>query len=123
VEADGLIWEPPGPGQWYPSKEHMPTPMSGLMAALLPIAGRGWGLGSERYGLPPNTGAFGVVNCWGYYSPGRRPPVDLAALEARAAETLATRRWRDDLASWRDEVRPAVTAASRALLAVDLLCC
>ena len=120
MDADALRWDPPGPGQWYASKEHMPTPMSGLMAELLPLAGRGWRLGTDRYGLPPNSGTFGVVNCWGYYTPGQRGAVDLEALAATAAETLATRRWRLDLARWRDEVRPAVTAVSRGLLSEDL---
>ena len=98
----------------------MPAPMSGLMAELLPLAGRGWAQGSERYGLPPNTGTFGVVNCWGYYSPGVRGAVDLDAMERVAAESLATRRWRTELQRWREEVRPAVVAANRRLLAVDL---
>ncbi len=120
MDADELRWDPPGPGQWFASSEHMPTPVSGLMAELLPRAGRGWALGTERYGLPPNTGGFGIVNCWGYYTPGVRPPVDLEALERTAAETLATRRWRAELRRWRDEVRPAVVAANRTLLSVDL---
>src|ERR1044071_4578559 len=97
MEADHLVWEAPGPGQWFTSPEHMPTPMSGLMAVLLPQTSRGWRMGSDRYGLPPATGTFGVVNRWGYFSPGVRPPVDLAELERVAAETLATRRWRENL--------------------------
>jgi pyruvate,water dikinase len=119
VESE-LPWEPPGPGMWFPSPEHMPKPLSGLMAELLPHAGTGWRRGTDLYGLPPNTGAFGVVNTWGFYSPGIRGEVDIEELERRAAESLRLPRWRVRLAHWRDVQRPAVLAANRALLEVDL---
>jgi pyruvate,water dikinase len=119
VESE-LQWEPPGPGMWFPSPEHMPKPVSGLMAELLPLAGAGWRRGTDRYGLPPNNGAFGVVHCWGLYSPGVGGPVDTDELERRAAESLALPRWRVRLAEWVEVLRPAVLAANRALLSVDL---
>lgn len=117
---DELEWEPPGPGVWFPSAEHMPTVACQLLVELLPIASTGWGIGADRYGLLPNTAAFGSSNRWCFYSPGVPAPVDVDGLEARAAETLATRRWRGELRRWHDEVRPAVVAESRALLAQDL---
>ena len=60
------------------------------------------------------------MNCWFYYSPGTPKPVDVDRLDARAAETLATRRWRGDLVHWHEVLRPATVATSRALLAEDL---
>ena len=60
------------------------------------------------------------MNCWFYYSPGTPEPVDVDRLDARAAETLATRRWRGDLVHWHEVLRPATVATSRALLAEDL---
>ena len=81
----------------------------------------GWAVGAARYGLPPNRGHFGPSSRCLYYSTGR--PVRRRRrrrLGRRAAETLATERWRDDLRRWAEETRPAVVAASRALLAVEL---
>jgi pyruvate,water dikinase len=118
--VDDLRWAPPGPGMWFASAEHLPRPVSGLMAELLPRAGAGWRRGTDEYGLPPNTGTFGIVNCWGYYSPGVPGEVDLDRLERRAAESLELPRWRVRLARWHDVQRPQVLAANRALLRTDL---
>jgi phosphohistidine swiveling domain-containing protein len=123
VHVDDLEWQPPGPGLWFSSPEHMPTPGCGLLIELLPFAGPGWGVGAARYGLPPNLATFGASNRWFFYSPGHVGTVDgeeLEELDRRAAETLATRRWRTDLHHWQTEVRPAVVARHRALLGVDL---
>ena len=120
MSADDLTWEPPGPGQWYPSPEHMPTPVTRLFAELFQQVAIGWSWGAERYGLPPNHGTFGAVNCWFFYSPGAPGAADVESLDRAAAETLASRRWIADLARWHEEVRPAVVGASRALLAEDL---
>ena len=120
MSTDDLTWEPPGPGQWYASPEHMPTPVTRLFAELFGQVAVGWARGADRYGLPPNHGTFGAVNCWFYYSPGTPGPVDVDRLDERAAETLATRRWRGDLVHWHEVLRPATVATSRALLAEDL---
>jgi phosphohistidine swiveling domain-containing protein len=115
-----LTWEPPGPGIWFASAEHMPTPGCTLLVELLPGAARGWAMGNDEYGLLPNTAAFGSSNRWFYYSPGMPGPIDVDVLDQRAAASLAERRWRADLQRWHDEVRPAVMAESRALVAAPL---
>ncbi|MEQ1787494.1 MAG: hypothetical protein ABL966_10600, partial [Acidimicrobiales bacterium] len=119
MSTDDLTWAPPGPGEWYASMEHMPTPVTRLFAELFVQVAVGWAQGADRYGLPPNHGRFASVNCWFFYSPGVAPVVDVDALDAAAAETLATRRWRADLDQWHQQVRPATIAASRTLLAED----
>ncbi|HEV7886150.1 MAG TPA: hypothetical protein VGO92_01235, partial [Acidimicrobiales bacterium] len=116
-------WDPPGPGMWFFSPEHIPRPGCTLLVELLPWAATGWRAGTERYGLPPNLAAFGASNRWFFYAPG--PPAELTAaelaeLDGRAAEAMATRRWRTELRRWRDDVRPRLVARHRALLAVDL---
>ena len=77
MTADELTWEPPGPGQWYYSAEHLPGPVSTLFAELFPQVAVGWERGTERYGLPPNRGRFGPVGRFLYFSTGvtrpRRP--------------------------------------------------
>ena len=115
-----MTWEPPGPGQWYYSAEHLPGAVSTLFADLFPPVAEGWGRGAARYGLPPHPGTFGPVGRFLYFSPGQTGAVDVEALGRAAEETLATERWRQDLRTWTDETRPAVVAASRALVAVDL---
>jgi pyruvate,water dikinase len=102
---------------WFPSAEHLPAPVSRLVAELLPIAADGWAVGARRYGLVRSTPAFGFSNRWGFYSPGPPPDPDLEALDRAAAETLAEERWNDDVRRWREDQRPAVLAASQALLA------
>ena len=120
MSTDDLTWDPPGPGQWYPSPEHMPTPVTRLFAELFQHVAVGWAWGAERYGLPPNHGRFGAVNSWYFYSPGVPGVADVDALDRTAEETLATRRWIGDLARWHEVVRPSVVAESRTLLAEDL---
>src|SRR5688572_28458222 len=120
MTSDELIWAAPGPGQWYASPEHMPTPVTRLFAELFQQVAAGWAEGADRYGLPPNHGRFGVVNGWFYYSPGASTVDDVDGLDRRAVETLATRRWVGDLDHWQQVLRPRTVAASRALLAQDL---
>jgi pyruvate,water dikinase len=112
-------WEPPGPGVWWLSLEHFPQPISRLAAELIAPTIEGWMTGARRYGLPRARADFRAVNGWYYFSPGTEPAVVDDALEAAAAETLATRRWREEVRRWHEEERPAVLAAGRALQAVD----
>jgi pyruvate,water dikinase len=58
------------------------------------------------------------VNSWLYYSPGPEPE-NPAALADAARETLATKRWRDEVRRWIDIERPPVVAENRSLQAVD----
>ena len=96
-----MTWEPPGPGQWYYSAEHLPGAVSTLFADLFPPVAEGWGRGAARYGLPPHPGTFGPVGRFLYFSPGQAGAVDVEALGRAAEETLATERWRQDLRTWR----------------------
>ena len=111
VSTDDLTWEPPGPGQWYASPEHMPTPVTRLFAELFPRVAVGWARGAERYGLPPNHGTFGAVNCWFYYSPGAPGPVDVDRSTRARPRRSPPERWRGDLGQWHEVLRPAVVAS------------
>ena len=108
----------PGPGMWFPSVEHLPTPMCGLLSELLPRAAEGWagGVGALRP-RRPTAAAFGIANCWGFYSPGtpgrsRRR----RARRVRGRDARRTGRGAPGWREWRDVRRPAVVAANRALL-------
>ena len=95
MTADELTWTPPGPGQWFTALEHMPTPVTRLFAELFEQVAVGLARGAERYGLPPNHGTFGAVNC-------------LVLLLARRARGAGRRRARP--AGRRDARHPALGA-------------
>jgi pyruvate,water dikinase len=122
MSDDQTTWEPPEPGVWFYSAEHLPGPVSTLFATIAPPLFHGWAVGAARYGMPPNPARFGGINRFLCYTPGevRAAEVDLDELERAARHSLDTERWRADLRTWADETRPTVVAASRALLAVDL---
>ena len=66
----------------------------------------GWRTGTDRYGLPPNTGTFAGSNRWFFYGRPDPGPLDLDAMEAAAADALARERWRADLDHWYRELAP-----------------
>jgi hypothetical protein len=98
----------------------MPAPMSTLGGELFAPVAAGWRTGTDRYGLPPDTGTFGESNRWFFFGAADPGEVDLDELESAAADALARRRWVADLEHWSVELRPRVMAESRALVAVDL---
>lgn len=117
-DGDRLTWDPPGQGVWWLTREHFPSPVSGLFAALFPPMTLGWRRGAERLGLPPRDARWGAVNGWLYYSPGPRTlasEVALAGLDDTARVTLETRGWRAEVGRWTTTERPAVVATNRAL--------
>jgi rifampicin phosphotransferase len=115
MDETELRWDPPGPGQWWPVLDHFPKPVSRLFAELFPAMARGWITGARRYGVPGGASRWATVNCWFFYAPGDPEPVDLDRLDATAAETLETCRWREEPRRWHEEERPAVLATNLAL--------
>ena len=104
---------------WWITTEHFPAPVSRLFTVLFPPVTKGWERAAARYGLPLGPSRWAAVNGWYYFSPGEPDPATYADLETAAAETLRTRRWRDEVARWLAEERPAVVAANLALQATD----
>jgi pyruvate,water dikinase len=117
-----LKWDPPGPGQWEHDGAHGSTPVSYAIRALFPSAMRdGFQTFTPQYGLPLSHIETRYVNGYPYSSvqmddlSARAVPPPLAAEQA-----LATKRWRGELAWWREEERPALSTALGRLQAVDL---
>jgi pyruvate,water dikinase len=111
-----LEWEPPGDGLWFLTREHFPAPVSRLFATLFPPTTRGWFTSAQAYGIPSGVARWGTSNSWLYFAPGSgADPSTYDALEAAAVETLASARWRDDVARWHDVDRPRIVAANLAL--------
>jgi pyruvate,water dikinase len=110
-----LIWSAPGPGSWSASAGHFPGPRTAFFSAIFPTAAaQGWNRGMADYGIPFEV-AFAVVNRHIYMKAELVAQARWAALEEAARRTYETRRWRDDLARWNDEVGPAFRLANLAL--------
>lgn len=118
----------------------MMRPISRCMAAVFPKAAiYGFRAGMERYGMLLDYLEFAVVNGFVYICPrgvgapkgakGPPPKLVFKALtklhpEVRrrirtVAEVFATRRWREDVAKWDSEWKPAITRENNELQAID----
>jgi pyruvate,water dikinase len=131
----------PGPGVWELESTHMMRPVSRSTAAIFPAAAiEGFRAGMERYGMMLEYLEFAVVNGFVYICPravgapkgAKGPPPKLIFKvlmklnpEVRrrirtVAEVFATKRWREDVARWDSEWKPAITRENQALQSVDL---
>jgi pyruvate,water dikinase len=138
---DPSTFTPPGPGVWELEATHMVRPVARSTAAIFPPAAiAGFRIGMARYGMLLDYLEFAVVNGFVYVCPrpvgapknakGPPPKLIIKALvklhpEMRrrvrsAGEAFATKRWREDIARWDNEWRPAVERENRALQRVDL---
>ncbi|HEU4886373.1 MAG TPA: hypothetical protein VFV49_00695, partial [Thermoanaerobaculia bacterium] len=130
----------PGPGVWELETTHMMRPLSRSMAAVFPsAASAGFRAGMERYGMLLEYLEFAVVNGFVYICPrgvgapkgAKGPPPKLIFKlltklhpEVRRrirtiAEVFATKRWRQDVAKWDSEWKPAITRENSELQSVD----
>lgn len=140
--ATTVDWPPPGPGVWESDRFHQAQPFTELVADLWPPAfAAGFGELCERYGLPLETMAVGVVHGYAFVRPkplgepasGPRrkepPPAVLKVVfrtvpamrrrERVARQAVEERRWLDDAATWADE-RDTWATRIRERQAVDL---
>jgi len=127
-------FEPPGPGPWQQDSAHLPRGFSPLIAELYPRnAQKGFTETFARWGLLLDTLAWGIVNGYAYHQPqpfdmpgpdGPMTPEQIGAeFERRAgvaAGVFENKIWRDVLAQWDNELKPASIARHRELGDVDL---
>src|SRR5215212_4854226 len=120
---------PPGPGVWEVEATHIGRPISRAMGAVFPDAATaGFREGMARYGMLLECMEFQVVNRFIYTAVraagapkgAKGPPPKLIFKlltklhpEVRkrlrtVAETWETRRWRDDVARWDKQIKPAI---------------
>jgi phosphohistidine swiveling domain-containing protein len=133
-------FEPPGPGTWTLDASHVPQPMSGFILEALPEPfTRGFAESFARYGLlldvldvafvggfmynqlrvvgaPPDAVGHPPREVWDSVLSGLPPIRERLDTADRA---LAGKLWRDDLARWDAELKPALAAQRGALRAVD----
>jgi pyruvate,water dikinase len=116
-----LRLEPPGPGSWLLDAVHVPRPFSRFGTEIHPGAlAEGFQIMGRRYGLLLDHVEWGMVQGFAYFRP--RPVTDEAEVPRRfaaAERAVAERVWREDVARWENEVKPAAVRAHLALQAVD----
>lgn len=133
-------FEPPGPGSWTLDASHVPQPMCGFLREALPEPfTRGFAESFARYGLlldvldvafvggfmynqlrvvgaPPDAVGHPPREVWDGVLSGLPP---IRERFETAEQALAGKLWRDDLARWDAELKPALAAQRAALRAVD----
>jgi len=131
---DTVTWDPPGPGPWQQDSAHNPVSQTALMQEIYPAGfNKGFTEAFAGYGLLLDRLAMGVVNGFIYHQPqpfdmpgpdGPKDPEWIGAEIGRrtevAAHAMADQVWRDEIAAWDAEVKPAAQARHRELGSVDL---
>jgi pyruvate,water dikinase len=137
---DNMQFVPPGPGVWERESTHLVRPVSRALAAVFPeasTAGFRWSM--ERYGLLLDYLEFATVNRFVYMAArpvgapksakGAPPKLIFKLLvklhpEVRKrvrtiTEVWKTKRWREDVARWDAEWKPAIARENSKLQSVD----
>ena len=139
----GLTFDAPGPGSWELDGAHFPRPLFGPLESIFPPAFReGMRDCCTRYGMLLDTLEVRFVHGFPYLQPqiagvpsgGKPPPrvvmrVALALLtrlhpklrrRMAVAKTVFERKpWREELALWDAQIRPATIASHARLAAID----
>ncbi|MGE3578524.1 MAG: PEP-utilizing enzyme [Vicinamibacterales bacterium] len=132
---------PPRPGAWELEQTHLTAPPSGFIAPIFPVAmPKGFGAGLRDYGTLLEPFDIAIIGGFIYMCPRavgapldaeglpprivfevmRRLHPEMRRRVARARTVFAEKRWRQDVASWDNEVKPALLREAAALRAEDL---
>jgi pyruvate,water dikinase len=131
-----IEFKAPGPGSWELEQTHFAKPATRYASTLFPKAlARGFGEGTNRYGLLLDTLQMGFVNdfCYAKFvgvgapekAAGPPPRVIFTLLTwlhpeirrriATAPEVFAKKLWRADMRRWDEEIKPDSIARNREL--------
>ncbi len=120
TSADGLSFDPPGPGSWARDPVHFPRPATRYWAETQPAAGRqGTRDFSSYYGMLFDSIEMAYVNGFAYSRIAPPPDAEIPQRFQRAEEVFQKKLWREQLREWDDLSKPAAIAASRDLQAID----
>jgi pyruvate,water dikinase len=117
---DQMTFDPPGPGSWLLDAVHVPRPWSRFQAEIHPPnLAEGFRESARRYGLLLDTLDWRIVNGFAYFAVPPAPEAEVPARFQAAEEAFERKRWREDMARWEREAKPASIRAHLALQAVD----
>jgi len=117
---DQRAFDPPGPGSWVLDSVHVPRPWSRFQAEIHPPnLAAGFREGARRYGLLLDTLDWRIVNGFAYFAVPPAPEAEVPARFRAAEEAFEHKLWREDMAHWEREAKPASIQAHLALQAVD----
>ena len=119
-EAVSLTFEAPGPGSFKQDPVHFPRPLTRYWTEVHPAAfARGTADFASFYGMPMGGLAMAYVNNFGYLSHLPAPEEEIPQRFQRAAEVMAGKLWREQLAEWDETYKPNAIAKHRELQSVD----
>ena len=142
--ASSPAFTPPSPGAWELEQTHLTRPPSVFVTATMPPAMMaGFKEGTRVYGVLLDYLEVAVINRFLYMAPRavgapkgargtpprlvfeilRRVHPEIRRRVARAADVFRDRYWREDVIRWDNEVKPAMLAQARTLLADDVTRC
>ena len=117
--AGHLRWEAPGPGSWTLDTVHFPNPATAQMQRALPAFAQGFAETAKRYGWLIGGVDMRSVNGFLYTAVVPLAGEEFAERIATADAVFERKLWRDDVARWNNEVKPAALDAHRTLIEVD----
>jgi pyruvate,water dikinase len=141
TDSSSPAFTPPSPGSWELEQTHLTRPPSVFIASTMPEPMmRGFREGTSHYGLLLDYLEVAVINRFIYICPRpvgapksakgapprllfellRRVHPEIRRRVKRAGAVFRERTWRDDVKLWDQELRPALAAEARALLAENL---
>ena len=119
-KLDPGTFEPPGVGSWVVDAVHVVRPFSLFQAEIHPPnLHAGVRETARRYGLLIDTLDWRIVNGFAYFAVPPAPDEEVPARFRAAEEALQRKLWREDMARWDREAKPAAVKAHLALQAVD----
>lgn len=120
TSADGLHFDPPGPGGWARDPVHFPRPATSYWAETQPAAGRqGTHDFSTFYGMLFDSLEMAYVNGFAYNRMRPLPDEEIPQRFQRAEEVFQKKLWREQLREWDELRKPTAIATDRELQAID----
>lgn len=117
---DQVTFDPPGPGSWVLDSVHVPRPFSRFQVEIHPPnLAEGFRECARRYGLLFDTLDWRFVNGLAYFAVPPAPEAEVPARFQAAEEAFQHKLWREEVARWEQEIKPASIGAHLALQAVD----
>ena len=121
LQLDALHFEAPGPGPWEAETAHLPRPCPRIFQEIVPPRfARAFSAMTLRYGVLLSHLQYAFVHEIPYVQEVPAPAEEIPSRFANAERALGERLWRQDLARWDGEVKPAAIRRHLELQGVEL---